>query len=121
MLVLIVLTVVTTVGIATFRIANEHNLELINLLSSVVCGFCLLFALTLLPINNAVICAEIQKIKAFQETIDFARENGRPLESAALQIKIAQANEQIAGWQYWNGTLFDAWIPDEVMDLEPPR
>jgi len=50
-------------------------------------------------------------------TLDNMRQK-ESIENAAIQIEIAKWNQWIAGKKYWNDTLFDIWIPDEIETIE---
>lgn len=63
--------------------------------------------------------ANILRFKATELTIKYAVEKGNRIENAALLQKSVEQNQWLAGVQYWNETLFDICIPDEVMDLTP--
>lgn len=84
-------------------------------------GFFLVVAAIMLPLNHLGIKAEIQEYESVRQTAAMAREGGETWELAAYQQKVAEMNQWRAGIQYWNGTIFDIWVPDEVEDLEPIR
>jgi len=62
---------------------------------------------------------EIVRFEATRQTIKIARETGNELEKAAVQHKIIECNNWLASKVYWNQTIFDIFIPDEVMQLKP--
>jgi uncharacterized membrane protein len=86
-----------------------------------IAGILLLMVLIILPIEYHSTMSAIDKYNATELTIENARENGVDIENAALQQKIIDINQWLAGKKYWNETMFDIFIPDEVMDLEPLR
>jgi len=64
----------------------------------------------------------VQQINATRATIEQARQGENdPLENAAVMLTIVELNQWIATRKYWNTTLFDLWVPDEVDQLEPLR
>jgi hypothetical protein len=79
--------------------------------------FCL--ALISVPLNRMESHAQISQFRAVGHTVTQARRNGPELESAAMQLKVAEMNQWLARQQYWNDTVFDIWIVDEVSELEP--
>ena len=74
-----------------------------------------------LPIQHMDIRAEIDQYRATQSTLVTAREDGQTWESAAIQQEVVEANRWLANVRYWNGTVFDLWIPDEVEELKVIR
>ena len=96
------------------------NGSIIGFVSTVVGGVCLLIALSVLPINIMGTKSEIAQFRALEATAQAGR-GGEPLEMAAYQMKVAEANQWLADKQYWNGTVFGLWVPDEVDNLTPIR
>ena len=93
------------------------------------CGFMLLVfgATACLGAGGTLITMHLEaaaqraRLHALQETLTAARESGRTLESAAFQLRVAEANEWIAEAQFWNDSALDIWVPDWVDALEPIR
>lgn len=81
-------------------------------------GLLLVVGLIFIPVHRMTVHSKIEEYHSIQQTLDRAR-GGEVLESAAFQLKVAEANQWRASVQYWNGTAFSLWIPDRVMDLEP--
>lgn len=80
----------------------------------------LVVSLIMLPINYYNVKAEIQSYYALKDTIEVSRENGNSeIERAALVQKIADNNTRLANLKYWNGTILDIFIPDEIENLDP--
>lgn len=90
-----------------------------NELAGVVGGVVLFSATLVLPISHAVIRSEIITFHSTRATLEAARTGSTPLELAAITSRVVEANAWLARQQYWNGTLFDIWIPDEVDELKP--
>ena len=100
-------------------LAEKTYCDLSGFILSVVCGVCLFFALILLPTNYYEGKGDIQEYYALEQTINNARSNGaNDIERAALTSKIAETNMWLASTQYWNNTIFDIYIPDDVMELK---
>ena len=84
-------------------------------------GVTMLIALTLWPF---VYLGGRESIKAFQtveQSVINARANSNvtPMELAALQHKIIDANKWLAGQQYWNALpIFELYIPGTTDNLE---
>jgi hypothetical protein len=95
-------------------------IESLGLIISVVLGFALGMFLLIWPINYFCDVVFIQQYGATKVTIEQARNKDiDPLERVELQKKIIEINNTIAIEKYWNQTILDEWIPDEIMDLEP--
>jgi hypothetical protein len=67
--------------------------------------------------------AEIQAFYSVQHTMETARNDStiNKFELATIQRDAIEKNAWLAKTQYWNVTVFDIWIPDKVMDLQPIR
>lgn len=88
-------------------------------LISAASGVFLFFALVMWPVSYYGTKSGIVQYHALVETIEQSRQSEiSDIERAALTIKIFEANMQIASCQYWNKTIFDIYIPDEVMELK---
>lgn len=99
---------------------NKNDMSLTGTLLITIGGFGLAVALITLPVINSSVKSEIREYYAIQSTVEVARnsESISDIERAALTTKIIEANQWVVTQQYWNGTIFDIWIPDEVMELE---
>ena len=89
---------------------------------AVVGGAALLASLIALPTNILTIRSEIEQFKITKATYENARNNFDSLsfvENAAIQVDIAHLNRWLVDTQYFNETVFDIFIPDEIMDLKP--
>ena len=122
MLILISLIVALIIGIVLYVVGEDSCIDVIHGLGAVlmvVAGVLLAVAIMTLSISRYNINAQIQAYHSTISTIETARANGIDLEDAAIQHKIIELNRELAEVQYYNTTIFDIWIPDEVMDLEP--
>ena len=81
-------------------------------------GICFVVGMIAIPVTHWDINSEIQQFKSVELSITQARTK-LDIESAAIYMKIVDANKWLAKKKYWNKTLFDIWIPDEVDDLKP--
>jgi len=115
MTILITLIVVIALGAVLIQTVNY---DILGGLLALTGGVLLFIALIGLVISPLSIKAGIEKYETTRQTIERARENGNSLEQAALQHKIIECNQWLAGHIYWNDSLFDIWIPDEVTQLE---
>ena len=122
MLILISLIVALIIGIVLYVVGEDSCIDVIHGLGAVlmvVAGVLLAVAIMTLSISRYNINAQIQAYHSTISTIETARANGIDLEDAAIQHKIIELNRELAEVQYYNTTIFDIWIPDEVMDFEP--
>ena len=78
----------------------------------------LIVALIAIPLRRISVMAGIERYKALQETLDNAREYGNEYEKATVVNSIIGMNKDIREKQYWNKTIFDIFIPDEIDKLE---
>ena len=99
----------------------RSDIEILTAGGALLCGFILFVALIGLPLIRMEHSAQIEQYKSVQKTVNQARGDGRMLEKATIQNKVVEMNRWRASVQYWNGTVFDLWVPDEVERLEPIR
>ena len=72
------------------------------------------------PLSRLDVNSDIAGFYAVQATLDWSRENGNEIESAALQLKITEQNAWLAKVKYYNSVLiFELAYPDELDDMEP--
>jgi hypothetical protein len=76
---------------------------------------CLLF----FPIAYYDTKENIASFNATKKTVEVARSHGNILENAALQTKIIECNNWLAGSVYYKSTIWGLWIPSEVLSLRP--
>ena len=105
-------------GIVLFLCTNQYSVY--NTISAVAIIYgavsCLIIGISL-PFNHLDINSEIQEFKSVKASITEARSK-LDIESAAIYVKIIDANKWLTKKQYWNSTVFDLWIPDEVDELK---
>ena len=114
--ILIILAICAVIGIPFW---NNLKYDWISFLLTVVCGGMFIVGIIMLPINRLNVNSEIIKFQTTENTIKLARENNNELEKAAIQSNIIEKNNWLASIQYYNQSIFDIWIPDEVMNLKP--
>lgn len=88
---------------------------------SFILGVVILVFLICLPFSYYGTKGNIAEFNSVKETLKIARDRGESIENAALQMKVIDSNKWLASTKYWNSTLFDSFIPDEVERLEPIR
>lgn len=80
-----------------------------------ISGSALAIALLFMPLNRMDIRSSIAGFNAVRDS----RAGGTEIEAAAWRMKVAEENAWLAETRYYNRTLFDLWIPDEIEQLEP--
>ena len=100
-----------------------YDFELLGSILTVIGGFFLLICLITLPIKIYKTKAKIEQFKITEKTylrsrVKIYNKHRIYIENAAIQIDIAKQNRWLVNVQYWNKTIFDIWIPDEIMNLE---
>lgn len=104
--------------VAGLYLGNKYPYSLWSVVSLAV-GAILAILLIMLPICYYSDLAWIEKYHAFKVTVEEARKsNISEIERAAILQDIAEWNQDIANVKYWNKTIFDIYIPDEVESLE---
>ncbi len=87
---------------------------------SLLCGLALFILIILWVVFYASNTSDIQKYYATKQTVEASRSKDIDLvERAALTQSIIEVNSWLSEIQYWNETIFDQAIPDEVMKLKP--
>ena len=85
---------------------------------SVTFGVILFAALISIPVSRAEDGATIASHYALEETLSTSRmENLSEIERAAILTKIAEHNQLLASARYFNDTILDIWIADELAEL----
>ena len=89
-----------------------------GILLMVLPAIALIVLISLLGFNRMVVYSEIQEYYAVEKTLEKARQHNKTWETAAIQMKVSEMNQWRASIIYWNSTVFDSFIPDEVEKLE---
>lgn len=123
MIIILILIAVLVVSVILMEEGDKRTNEYFffgGLLLSLMFGGVLLITLIFIPIERMEIQSEIEQFESVQKTAERMRENDqRILESASFQSRVADENKWLAEMQYWNDTVMDIWVPDEVDYLEP--
>jgi hypothetical protein len=114
MTILIVLALLTIAG---FWILKNYS-EVLGATLMAISAAPLLAFLLMLPLQRMEIYGQIQQFKSVEATAKVMRDKPN-IENAAFQLKIAEMNQWLADNKYWNSTVFDIFIPDEIEKLEP--
>ena len=85
---------------------------------SVISGMLLFIYLLLIPIEYYSTIGKIKQFENVRSTIEIARQDTGNIENAALKLEILKLNAWLTGLNYWNDTVFDIFIPDEVETVE---
>ena len=119
MIILLGLVVILAIGIVLLKCSDDLTVgEMIGAVLTAAGGILFLAAMITLPVIHWDINSEIQQFKSVESSITQARTK-LDIESAAIYVKIIDSNKWLVDKKYWNETLFDIWIPDEVEDLKP--
>ena len=116
--ILILLAIFVAINIWLVKI-TDSDWRVLFMVFAIIGGFVLIVSLAGLPIDYYGTKVEIEQFNALKSTIEKSRDQGRTIENAAFMMKIASANQWLAKKQYWNNTIFDIYIPDEVEKLKP--
>ncbi len=87
-------------------------------IASFILGLMLFIYLLILPIEYYGNRGKIKQFEAVRLTIEMARSDPGNIENAALKLEIVKLNAWLVGMNYWNNTVFDIFIPDEVEQIE---
>lgn len=116
MIILIIATIMVHAGIIIAWMMDDG---IIGIPVATIGGIILIISLITIPITHYQVHGEIHSFEATKSTVDRARATGRKIEDAAMQLKIIEQNQRLASTQYYNGTIWDIWIPDAIDELNP--
>ncbi len=120
MLIFVILCIFLAISIVLkIKYSEFSTLGTIGILGIILFGMGFLFFSILLPTQYYTKLSKIQQYYALEKTLETARQRGNDFENAALQQKIIEMNQWLAGSQYWNEGIWEIFIPDKVMDLKP--
>ena len=123
MTILITLSIITFVCFYYYGKLGEGALHAgaIAAIVGTIAASLLFAALIYFPCERYEIRKFYIQIESVRETIAASRTTNTPIERAALVHVYAEMNGRLASYKYWNSTMFDIWIPDYIMDVEPIR
>jgi len=123
MIILISLVIIMSVSIViAYKAERESALEITGTIIAVLAGTICLCSIVTVFMVRASTDIEISHHKIMHKTITEARKNNlSSIERAALLNKIIETNQKLIKSRYWNNSLFDIWIPDEVDQLKELR
>jgi len=105
--------------ISSILLAKTNSRFELWLATTLATGLFFCLALIFLPISYFTIKSEIQEYKTFVKLVENARPRNNKYEMITVQLKIIDMDTWLANRQYWNNTIFDIYIPDEIMQLKP--
>jgi len=100
-------------------ISDSQDVQDVWFVITLVVTICIIGGVIAIPLKHMEYKSNINKFISVQSTLDTARLNGDTINDATLQLSIVDSNKWLASAQYYNNTVFDIWIPDEVMELKP--
>ena len=122
MIILIIISIIFAVGIG-FWIFGRYSTKDNGMITTIIAGILIVVFLGAMSGVYYDTMSEINQYNAAVISIETARENANlnDYERAALTLKIITMNEWLANAQYWNDSMWDEFIPDEVMNLQPVK
>ena len=117
MITLIILIVLVAIG---GYLTTKWDYEVLGIIMCLIFGLWLIihfFAWGLVSYKYGLF---VEKRNAFEQTLQFARENGNEYETAAIVKDVAEWNQKLAEYKYDNKTIFlDQYFDDRIELLEP--
>jgi len=115
----ILITLLTLSTVASYVWMERNDLSNLAILSFTISTLALLSLLMPLPFMYYGGLAEVERYHALKESYEESRSQDlSEYERATIAQKIAEYNADIASKRYWNDTIFDIYIPDELAELE---
>lgn len=94
----------------------KHKLDVdVGALVEIIGAAVFLVGLFVLPIKRAEIQSKVKQYHVIKQTLKNSEGSTR---ETALAIKIVEVNAGLANLEYWNETIFDWYVPDEIETLE---
>lgn len=115
MIILSIFIFLLIVGFVLSKILYDEFLTTIMIM---VGCFGVVVSLITIPLNRLGNLSRIEKIKAVQITLASGREIEKNYESISFQLKISDYNEWLASAKFYNQTVFDIWIIDEIDSID---
>lgn len=122
MIILLILAIMFAIG-SGYWIFGRYSTKDNGMLVTIIAGLLIVVFLGMLSGVYYDTMSEINQYNTAVISIETAREtdNLNDYERAALTLKIITMNEWLANVQYWNDSMWDEFIPDEVMNLQPVK
>lgn len=114
MIIVIVCAVVLAIGVCLL-VWGSWGWEAIGIISALTGGLGLLLCVSTIPLNRMAWQSTFVEVEAIRTS----RASDDPVEGAAWRMKAAEVNAHLASGRYYNGTVFDIWIPDQVESIAP--
>lgn len=119
MTILITATILLILGLWINSKGDWGWVEAVGMILAFISGMALIIGLIGLPISRMDSFAKIAEYESVKLTLEQARKDDNQMENVALQHKIIDNNKWLASQLYYNRTLIDIWIPDEILKLKP--
>lgn len=114
MTIILVSLVLLAVGLLIFHFL-DYDWEGLGVVFCLAGGLGLALCVLTIPLNRMAWQSSFVEVEAIRQS----RETATEIESAAWRMKAAEVNAHLASGRYYNGTLFDLWIPDQINQVEP--
>ena len=115
-MVIFIVLFVCAVVFTGWAISDDWDRDLVGL-GAMTSWVFLVIALLVLGTVRVSVSAEIAEYHAVKDSIQNAR-NGSDWEKAAMAHKIIETNKWLAENKWYNQSIFDVFIPDEIDTLE---
>lgn len=116
MILILICTALVAIGWAYMVWRPHGDLDFIAAMFACVVGAVgLVMCMMTLPKERMEWQSKFREIEAIRAS----RVREDPIEGAAWRMKAAEVNAEIAKGRYYNQTVFDIWIPDQIESVEP--
>ena len=123
MTLLIMAVILALIGLLIVRVAGYSDLlEFIGVGFIAIGAIATVVWLIATPLSYSTTKGRIAQFEALRHTVEVARRDdsmAKVMENVMLQQEIVKGNCWLADTKYWNTTVFDIAIPDEIEDLKP--
>lgn len=114
MTIILVSLALLAVGLLIFHFL-DYGWEGLGVVFCLAGGLGLIMCAMTIPLNRMEWGSKFVEVEAIRQS----RTTDSEIEAAAWRMKVAEVNAHLASGRYYNGTVFDIWIPDQVESIAP--
>ena len=111
--VILPLVVCVVAWIIASKCKTFSTIEMLFQLLAIAAGSLFLVSVLACPISQLGVKSKMKAFESVKATLSVARET-QTLENVALQLEVIKSNKWLASTKYWNTTVFEIFIPDEI-------
>jgi hypothetical protein len=115
-LIIVVGVLILISAFCIYRLSDDED-DIVTLALGFIIPLILLTFFIVWPIVYYESVVDIERYRAIEFTMSNFRGNENQIESAAMFLQVQKVNQQLAAYRYWNDSIFDYFIVDEITEL----